>query len=89
MQIFCGSNDRLVPYQIAEKFSSKMKRKKNTCEFLQFDGRDHSFFNLNVDPVGYEAAIGETDRFLVEQGFLEASEEIEESRLESWREQDF
>ena len=90
MKIFQGTHDRLLPFDLVYRFAKKMRRKKNLCEFYAFEGRDHGFFNLNVDPVGYEAAISETDRFLSELGFLEPlSEDEEESRLTSWREQEF
>jgi acetyl esterase/lipase len=90
MVIFQGSADRVVPPLGVEKFSKRMKRKKNVCQLEMFQGKGHSFFNFNVDVVSYEAAISIADRFLVEQGFFDASEDDDGSmRLVSWREQEY
>lgn len=90
MVIFHGSDDRVVPASGIEKFAKRMARKRNVCQLEMFQGKGHSFFNFNVDVVSYEAAISVADQFLVEQGFLEASDEDDGSmRLVSWREQEY
>lgn len=90
MQIFHGTADRFVPVDMVAHFAKRMKKKKNSCELQPFDGREESFFNLNVDPFSYEAVIAAMDRFLVEHGLLEENEDGEDSAtLISWRESDF
>ncbi len=85
-----GTADRLTSIQEAEAFAVKMKRrKKGEFEFHPFEGRDSNFYNLNVDPVSFEAALNQIDRFLVEHLFLERSDDPYGASLVSWREQDF
>jgi len=87
--LFHGTEDRLVPFRGVEKFVRKMKRRRNTCELVDFEGRDHSFYNMNVDVTAYESTVSAADRFLVEQGFLESNEEDDGTpRLVSWRAQE-
>ncbi|NNE94318.1 MAG: alpha/beta hydrolase [Verrucomicrobiales bacterium] len=91
MIIFHGTMDRFIPCESVRTFAKKLNRKKrNVCEFHPFDGREESFFNLNVDPFSYEAVLAATDQFLVNQGFLpENADEEGDARLISWRESDF
>jgi acetyl esterase len=87
--LFHGTADRMVPFRGVEKFRRKMKWRRNVCELIEFEGQDHSFYNMNVDVVAYEATISAADRFLVEQGFLESNEEDDGMpRLVSWRPQE-
>lgn len=64
MLIIQGNADHICPTHFAAEFAAAMKRKKNDCEYIEFEGRDHSFFNLNVDPVSYEASLTCIDDFL-------------------------
>jgi len=90
MLIFHGTADRIVPFAEAAEFAAKMKRKKNDCELIDFEGRDRNFFNLNVDPASYEAVLGHVNEFLDRHGILAGSgEEDDESQLLSWRERDY
>ncbi|MEM6278938.1 MAG: alpha/beta hydrolase [Verrucomicrobiota bacterium] len=84
-----GTADRLVPFREAKIFSAKMEKKRCPFRFVEFEGRDQNFFNLNTDPVSYEAALFNVDDFLDENGFLQKRGEEDESRLISWRENDF
>jgi acetyl esterase/lipase len=68
--IFHGTEDRVIPYDPVIKFVNQVKKKNNICELCLFKGRDHSFYNFNVNPEGYDATVAEMDRFLVAQGFL-------------------
>lgn len=67
-----GSGDRILPIATVARFAKLIARKKNVCDMVGFEGKDHSFYNFNVDPDGYETSLAEMDRFLVEQGFLTA-----------------
>lgn len=89
MLMIHGTADRLVPFQDASSFAAKMKRKKNPFELVEFEGRDQNFFNMNTDPVSYEASLSTMDDFLDRHGILKKPEEEDESRLISWRETDY
>ena len=71
-------------------YSSRIHlRKKDEFEFHAFEGRDSNFYNLNMDPVSFEAALNHIDRFLVEHLFLEMNNDPNGASLVSWREKDF
>jgi len=89
MQIIHGTADRLIPIDRVEKFADRMAKKKNVCEFAPFEGRDNNYYNLNVDPVSYEACLTLIDNFMVKHNFLPENENEDGARLISWREQDF
>lgn len=85
-----GTADRLVPFGEAKSFASKMKKKRTPFEFVEFEGRDQNFFNMNTDPVSCEAALSTIDDFLDRHDILERTGEEEGiSRLISRREQDY
>ncbi len=86
MLILHGTSSPLTPVQAVEKFVKRMRRKRNPCHLIPFEGRQHSFFNLNVDPGTYDYCNAEIDRFLVDQGFLEAPTEETEHELGEVRE---
>ena len=65
-----GAGDRILPIATVARFAKQIARKRNACDMVGFEGKDHSFYNFNVDPGGYEAALAEVDRFLAAQGFL-------------------
>lgn len=71
--IFHGTGDRVVSYENSFVFAKKMKKKKNICEYVPYEGQGHGFFNLNVSSDFYQSTVGYLDEFLVKQGFLEAS----------------
>ncbi|MEM7600668.1 MAG: alpha/beta hydrolase [Verrucomicrobiota bacterium] len=89
MLMIHGTADRLVPVREAQEFADKMERKRAPFKLIEFEGRDQNFFNMNTDPVSYEAALFNVDEFLDEHGFLEKRDDDDESRLISWRESDF
>lgn len=78
MIFFHGKTDRITPFDNVERFCRKMRFWGNTCELIDFERSDHSFFNFNVSHKNFEATIEAADRFLVEQGLLPA-EDIAES----------
>ncbi len=84
-----GNADRVVPMEEASAFVEKMERKKSPCRLVEFEGRDRDFFNLNVDPVSYEAVLAEIDAFLDGHGLLRKEPGEEGPNLLSWREEDF
>ncbi|MEM7146288.1 MAG: alpha/beta hydrolase [Verrucomicrobiota bacterium] len=72
--IFHAVGDRMVPIEGVQKFAKRMRRKKNVCELVEFEGVGHSFFNCNVDYERYVGTLDAADAFLVEQGFLDERE---------------
>jgi acetyl esterase len=84
-----GTADRQVPVEDVAEFAAKLERKKSPCQFVEFEGRDQNFFNLNVDPVSYEASLSEIDRFFDRHGILKKEDTHESPHLSSWREEDY
>jgi acetyl esterase/lipase len=82
--IFHGTEDRVIPYEPVVRFVNAVKKKANLCELCLFKGRDHSFYNFNVNPEGYDTTVAEMDRFLVAQGFLPEPVPSEEDAAASW-----
>lgn len=69
--IFHGVNDRVVPVEASVQFAKKMKKKKNFCEVVLYEGQGHGFFNFNVSFDLYQGTLLTLDDFLVSQGFIE------------------
>ena len=89
MLLMHGTADRQVPVEDVAEFAAKLERKKNPCQYVEFEGRDQNFFNLNVDPVSYEASLSEIDGFFDRYGLLKKEDSHENPRLLSWREEDY
>lgn len=89
MLVLHGTADRIAPIERAAEFAALMKRKKADCEFVEFEGRDHSFFNLNFDPISYEASLTYIDGFLDRIGILKVGENEEGARIISRDEEDY
>ncbi len=70
MMLFQGTADRVVPYETAKKFVSKLRWRRNDCKLTTYEGCGHGFFNFNVDAGLYEQTLQVADQFLVEHGFL-------------------
>ena len=66
-----GKADTIVPYTEVAKFAKLMKRKKNPCEFIDFEAVNHSFFNFNVSAKHFELTLNSMDAFLVGLDCLE------------------
>ncbi len=89
MLLIHGTADRQISHEDVEGFATKMARKRNPCEYVEFEGRDSHFFNLNVDPASYEATLSVMDDFLDRHGLLKKEEGHEGPHLISWREKDY
>ncbi|MDF1741530.1 MAG: alpha/beta hydrolase [Verrucomicrobiales bacterium] len=88
--ILHGTEDRLIPFEDVFEFVQKLEKIKAPCKLVEFEGRDHSFFNMNFDPISYEACLIEIDAFLEEYKFLEMPrDDPQDPRLISWREYDY
>ena len=74
MLFFHGKSDRITPFDEVDKFRRRMRWRGNSCELIDFERADHSFFNFNVSHKNFELTIGAADRFLVDHGLLPPEE---------------
>lgn len=74
MMFFHGKSDRITPFDEVEKFRRRMRWRGNSCEVIDFEKADHSFFNFNVSHKNFELTIGAADRFLTSRGLLPENE---------------
>lgn len=74
MLFFHGTSDRITPFEEVQKFRRRMRWRGNSCQIIDFERADHSFFNFNVSHKNFELTIGTADRFLVEHGLLPPDE---------------
>lgn len=70
MILFHGKSDRITPFEEVERFRRKVRFWGNSCELVDFEKADHSFFNFNVSHGNFERSILAADRFLVDLGLL-------------------
>jgi len=72
--ILHGTLDRVAPCEDAEDLAMALQQRRNLCDFFPFEGRDHYFANLHVDPSSYEASLQLMDEFLARHKFLDLPE---------------
>lgn len=65
-----GKSDTIAPHYLVSDFVKAMKRKRNTCELIDFDACNHSFFNFNVSPKHFEIALNSMDAFVADLGYI-------------------
>jgi acetyl esterase len=65
--IFHGTADTTVPFESVLRFQKKMQAMGNRCEVVSYEGRKHSFFNLEPDKTD---VIQKSDAFLTGLGYL-------------------
>ena len=70
-----GSQGNLIPINSSVKFAKWMKRKRNHCTFVRYDGVYGTFYNLNVNERLYENVVNASDQFLVGEGLLDPVDE--------------
>ena len=74
MLLFHGREDKTVPFENAERFSSLSKEAGNDCKLIAFDGVGHGFFNGDFfkgkGDKYFNLCMYETDNFLRKQGYL-------------------
>ncbi len=74
MILFHGKSDRITPYDEVERFRRRLRFWGNSCELVDFEREDHSFFNFNVSHKNFELTLEAADRFLVAHGILAPDE---------------
>ena len=65
--VFHGTADTTVPFESILRFQKKMQEMGNRCEVVSYEGRKHSFFNLEPDKTD---VIQKSDAFLTGLGYL-------------------
>ena len=66
-----GKSDTIIPHEHVARFAKAMKRKKNQCEFVDFEAVNHSFFNFNVSATHFELTLNTMDAFVAGLGCIE------------------
>jgi acetyl esterase/lipase len=74
---FHGKSDRIIPFDEVDKFRRRLRWRGNSCELVDFERAEHSFFNFNVSHKNFERSIAVADRFLVDRGLLPAEDSPE------------
>ncbi|MGD1979140.1 MAG: alpha/beta hydrolase [Akkermansiaceae bacterium] len=69
--IFHAKMDRVVPFELSQRFAKKYRKRRNRCDLMEFERAGHTFFNYNSDQKNYEITLRSADHFLVELGILE------------------
>lgn len=69
--VMVGDNDHLIPVETVRRFASTLDRLKVPNHLILYPGAAHGFFNPDKnDGRFFHQTLSETDRFLVEQGWL-------------------
>lgn len=68
--IFLGTEDKLIPVSVVERFKAHMDKAGVRCETRFYEGQGHGFFNASKGSEYYEKTLLETDKFLVSLGWL-------------------
>lgn len=69
--IFHAKDDRVVPFELSERFARQYRKRRNRCELMEFTKAGHTFFNYNSDQKNYEITLRAADHFLVDRGIIE------------------
>lgn len=70
--IFLGTQDKLIPVSVVERFKANMEKAGGRCEAKFYEGQGHGFFNPGkggTDEYFYQTLL-ETDKFLISLGWL-------------------
>ena len=70
--IFLGTQDKLIPVAVVERFKAGMEKAGVRCEAIFYEGQGHGFFNPGKGgkmQFYYETLLA-TDNFLVSLGWL-------------------
>jgi acetyl esterase len=69
--VFLGTQDKLIPVQVVERFKANMERVGVRCEAIFYEGQEHGFFNAGRSggQYLYETLLA-TDQFLGSLGWV-------------------
>jgi acetyl esterase len=82
--IFHGTADKTVPHATAALFEQAMKQAGNRCTLHSYADQGHGFFNYGRgDGRMFATVLTDTDRFLVELGYLQGPDTVSEFVKES------
>lgn len=70
--IFLGTQDKLIPVAVVERFKANMEKAGVRCEAKFYEGQGHGFFNPGKGGTDefYHDTLLETDKFLTSLGWL-------------------
>jgi acetyl esterase/lipase len=71
--LFHGTADRIAPFAEVKRFRSRLRWRRNSCELVEFERADHSFFNFNVNHEYFEMTVAAASQFLLKRGLLDPS----------------
>ena len=75
--IFHGTADSTVPFGQVIRFCEAMKKERNRCEVVPFEGRPHAFFNYRKgENPDYFVTLRKADEFLISIGYLKGEASI-------------
>ena len=77
--VFLGTEDKLIPVGVVERFQQKMQDAGVRCDTVFYDGEGHGFFNPGrggTDLNFYKTLLA-TDRFLISLGWLDGEPTLE------------
>lgn len=73
--IFLGTNEKLIPVEIAKYYKVAMERFGSVCELRLCENQGHGFFSYKNFEY-YKATVSETDKFLQTLGYLNEEPKI-------------
>lgn len=65
--VFLGTQDKLIPVAVVERFKTNMEKAGVRCDVHFYEGKDHGFFNKDPDKT---MTLIEADKFLTSLGWL-------------------
>ncbi len=80
---FLGTNDDLVPVEIAKYYKKAYEKAGNRLDLFLYEGQPHGFFNLKKSTEFYEKTVRETDLFLKSLGYLTGEPTISATKIQS------
>lgn len=70
--VFLGTQDKLIPVAVVERFKTNLQKAGVKCEALFYEGQGHGFFNAGKgNKKYYHETLLATDRFLASLGWIQ------------------
>jgi len=75
--VFLGTEDHLIPVEIAENYEAQMEAAGSRCDLYLYEGEGHGFFNESKkEGLYYRKTVHETDLFLISLKYLKGEPQI-------------